>query len=116
MKVHPLILFSVVAAITVTPAGAGEPGSWSLRMTPGILLPVADSSELFGTGGGASAAAEYRFPGSRPWFAAGGIDFQYSPISNTEDSLSILNAEAGAGLILELVPRLSLRVQGGAGY
>ncbi len=106
-----------MAALTLAAAPAGMAQSLDLSVAPVLDLPLGDSSGRFTMGGGAELAGGYALP-PLPWLRlSGDIGYRLLPTA-AGASLSAISLSAGAGLVLEPLPRLqaSIDARGGAYY
>jgi hypothetical protein len=88
----------------------------TLRLTPGLQVPLGKDSEIYKLGVSADIAGELQLP-SLPLTLNLGAGYQLSPIQ-ADISLSVITAGPGAGLRMPLLPGLFAlgHIQGGFAY
>lgn len=88
---------------------------FSLSFTPGVSIPVSDSSLLFGPGGGADLAGNFRI---LPFLDLNAVlNYNFIPIKeNQEISLNILALGAGGTASYEILDNLDIGINGKIGY
>lgn len=109
------LLVMGTAAVGTLGAQASGGGSMALRFSPGLVLPLAGSAELFGTGGGSDLGLQYETAHPVRRLLGAGLNYGYAPIKSAE-SLSILCAEALGGVGWAFAPRFAAKAQAGAGW
>jgi tetratricopeptide (TPR) repeat protein len=87
--------------------GFASPSSILVGVRPGATMPVGESSELFATGGFGLLSARYGLTDRPELFLSGGVFYGFIPIL-ADESLSLVDFALGAGVGIELSPRLSL--------
>jgi len=85
---------------------AQVPSPLSLELMPTLDMPIADSAQLFTTGGAVDVGAKYLIPGS-VFSIQGGIQYAYAPVQ-AATSLSFAAAYAGAGVQIPIASWISL--------
>jgi tetratricopeptide (TPR) repeat protein len=109
-----LLPFVLLAAFMSIPAPLPAQ-AFSLRASPALDIPLADSAAVFTLGGTLNIAGEYAFGGTLPLFLLAGATYDLSPIQ-ANVVVHSLSATVGAGAGLELVPRLGASAFLSAGY
>jgi tetratricopeptide (TPR) repeat protein len=112
-----LSIMYLVSIVTILP-GATQPVSqapFSLRLTPGLDLPLGQNAELFLMGGGAGISFQYLFPATPAPFLSASIAYGYAP-ARIGETFSVLSAGIGAGLHFLPLPWLSLSAAVSGGY
>lgn len=104
------LVFFLTCLSTILPSQ-----SISLRLSPGIEIPLAESASLFSTGGVISLGGQYAFGGSLPIFALAGMDYSLEPI-RAANFVHAVSGSIGAGVEFEVLPRLSLQANVSGGY
>jgi tetratricopeptide (TPR) repeat protein len=89
--------------------------SISLRLSPGVEIPLAESASFFSTGGVISLGGQYAFGGSLPIFALAGMEYSLEPIK-AANFVQSMSGSLGAGVDFEVLPRLSLQAHVSGGY
>ncbi len=84
------------------------PSSISLDVTPLFTYPMGQSADLFTMSGAARLGVEWSMAGHLAPFFNGGLQYAFVPVQ-AQTSLSVLSAEAGAGVCFWVAPRLGLR-------
>jgi tetratricopeptide (TPR) repeat protein len=97
------------------PAKEAQPTSFALLVSPGIEIPVGESSDYFSLGGSLDLTGTYTFTDKPAWFATAGLGYQLAPIQ-AEESAQLVSAGIGGGLSVDLMPRLSLTAAVMGGY
>jgi tetratricopeptide (TPR) repeat protein len=82
---------------------------FSIKVTPGIQLPLGGSSDLYNLGGGVKASGEYVIPPLPLFFLSGDLGYTYVPVE-ADTSLSVISMGVGGGINYELLPKLNARV------
>jgi hypothetical protein len=109
--------------MAVSLAGYGEapkptPPLFSLSLAPVFDVPLGSDAALFSYGGGGQLTAEYRMPFMPLFFVEGDLGYSWVPVKLTtlSSSFSAFSGGLGAGVRLDFLDRLSLRVFGSGGY
>jgi hypothetical protein len=93
---------------------SGMPPSLSLDFTPLFTYPMGQSGDIFTMSGAARLAVEYSFPGQIQPFFSGNLGYGYLP-TLSENSLSVVSAEAGGGICFWLGARFGVRASAAIG-
>lgn len=110
--------FLLLVLLLVVPFSlhAQEGGKLSLQLTPGVNLPLGDSSTaMFSIGGGAELTALYSLPFAPIAFARASLDYSILP-TVAQTNLSLITLGAGVGLSIDPVPWLNLQLSATGGY
>ena len=107
-----LVLVLVLVSALLWP----EPPSLSLHLLPGLNLPVGDSAGYFSMGPFVEIAAHYRIPSLSPLFLMGSLQAAQEQVTNTVLTITLASAFAGAGVVVDLTPTLTLRAMAFGGY
>jgi tetratricopeptide (TPR) repeat protein len=100
------------------PAASARPGGepmLSLHLYPGMDLPLGSSSDLFKPGASCGLSAELTILPGSGLFVCADLNYGYSPLKAVP-TLYFLAGEAGLGLYLNIVPRVSFKTFLGGGY
>jgi tetratricopeptide (TPR) repeat protein len=109
------ILLLLVFALSTWPIGAQEsPPPLSIGIFPAVSFPLGEDARFFSTGGGADVGMSYRFPGAPLLSLGGGIGYGLLPV-DLDTAVSVLSLGAGAGLVLDISPRLYATLEGYGG-
>ena len=109
-----LLSIFFVAALAIAFGSTQSPPAISLELAPDVDIPLSDSSQYFGIGGGLEANVRYQFPHTI-FFAQGGLDYAFSTTLFTH-TVSLAAGDAGAGVDLPLAPKFHLLAFGKGGY
>jgi len=93
--------------------------SFSVQVTPSLLVPLSiEKTPLYLPGGNINLSGEWGFSEQPAFCVSGELCYLLVPIRDTGDSLSVLSAGVGGGMIYDITPRLSLRgrIAGGLYY
>ncbi len=110
-----IIIIILVAFTFAEVVTAQQPGALSLQVTPGLALPIGDSSDTYVIGGGAELSADYSLPFASWLKARGALDFTMAP-TEAADSLSLLTFSAGVGFNVNLGSKFYIHGAGMGGY
>jgi tetratricopeptide (TPR) repeat protein len=91
------------------------PSLFSLSLSPSFTLPLGRDTSLYTAGGGGQLSAEYRIPSLPLFFVGGEAGYSYVPLQYVS-SLSLLSGGVTGGVRYDLLPALSVRLTGVAGY
>ena len=94
-----------------------EMPSWAFRLSPGVVLPIGDSSNLYKTGFGAAIAGERTLKKKPSLFLSGNLAYHRPPVQ-ADTALGILSFGGGSGLNHALSQKLLFKgfVNGGGYY
>jgi len=110
-----VILFSLTPRSPIFQAEA----PFAIGVTPGVELPLGPISSsgrtLFTTGGGASVSVEYTLPFAPILFAQGLVGYRLLP-TTVQTNLNLVSFGAGAGVRLDLLPRLEAQLSMTGGF
>jgi tetratricopeptide (TPR) repeat protein len=116
----PLLVAAQAAASEPETAGTQitteYPASLSLYAHPVLAIPLVDSAEYFGLGGGLGIGAEYDFRGNPQFLVVAGLDYAFLPVKDESSSVSLVSVLAGGGIYFWFGPRLAVKVTGMGGY
>jgi len=107
-----LVLVLVLVSALLWP----EPPSLSLHLLPGLNLPVGDSAGYFSIGPLVEIAAHYRIRSLSPLFLMGSLQAGQEQVTNTVLTTTSASAFAGAGVVVDLTPTLTVRAMAFGGY
>jgi hypothetical protein len=110
------ILLSVIILLISRLLFSAEPGVLSLKVIPVITIPVRTSTDRYSTGGGGKLQGEYVLPFLPFSHIFAGLEYNYIPVLNIGEPLSILACGGGAGVHFSLNPGLTIKVSGETGY
>ena len=111
-----VLCICLLLLISFFPALSEEPASmFSLRLTPGLNIPLGRDTDLVRLGGGGFVSGEMRMPFLPVLYAGVDIGYNYLPLY-TDTNLSLLAFGAGTGFDIPLMPWMNLRVFGRGGY
>jgi hypothetical protein len=123
---HARRLVCVAVCILAAAAGFGEvpgqskptPPLLSFTLSPSFNVPMGSDANLFSFGGGGVLNAEYRMPFMPLFFLDGDVAYSWVPnkLTTNSSSFSLITGGLGAGVRLDFMDRLSLRVFGSGGY
>ncbi len=89
---------------------------FSLQFSPGVDIPMAESSSFFGTGGSVLLGVQYRLP-SPPWFVSGALGYDYDPApAGVPLYVSVGSVALGIGMRFDIAPWLALEAGVLGGY
>lgn len=116
MKKYPfLLLFILVPFLSWSQITS----DFSLTASPTINIPIGpsldDGTAFYSIGGGLSIKGEYMLPFSDFAYAEGVLDFDFIPISASENSVTFLSAGLGAGIRFSPISRFTLKASGYGG-
>lgn len=89
--------------------------SLSLRVTPGLNVPLMETAELYNLGGSLFMSGEYVFSSSFPAFAFVSAEYSLDPIKST-DLVHSISGSLGGGFYFDIIPQLKLQAFAGGGY
>jgi hypothetical protein len=84
------------------------PSSIAVDVTPLFTYPMGQSADLFTMSGAARLGFEWSLAGTVQPFFSGAVQYAFVPVQ-AQTSLSVLSAEAGAGLCFWVAPRFGIR-------
>lgn len=105
------------------PAIDGGPQTFfSIQVTPGVTIPVSESSSFFYLGGFTGLSGKFLLPDLPILFLRADLDYSFDPMRvgrlsfDAGNILSLLSLGAGIGLQIDIFPFLSLQPYITAGY
>jgi tetratricopeptide (TPR) repeat protein len=107
-----VVLFLVCFSI---PAFSQFNSLLSLRVTPGINIPLGEDALLFSLGPTGMISGEIAMPFFPILFASVDVGYSFEPIKSEANNLSAILFGAGVGLDFNPIPLLSIRVFGKGG-
>jgi hypothetical protein len=112
------MLVAVAGFGEVPGASKPTPPLLSFTLSPAFNVPLGSDADLFSFGGGGQLTAEYRMPFMPLFFLDGGLAYSWVPnkLSTNLSSFSLVTGDLGAGVRLDFLDRLSLRVFASGGY
>jgi PKD repeat protein len=114
-----ILMFSALAlqaqesATTMAREGSTLPLSFNL--SPGVFVPLGETSTYFILGASSIFGVSYRLP-LRLVALVAEVGYGWDPMREATQSLSLGSIAAGAGLRFDLGPRFLLKLQGQGGY
>ena len=109
-------LFSVFLMLLSVPVFGQFDSLLSLRVTPGMNIPLGEDSWLFTPGAGGRISGEISMPFFPALFASIDIGYNLVPLQNNATDLSVLMFGGGVGFDFNPISLLSIRVFGKGGY
>ncbi|TFG58427.1 MAG: hypothetical protein E4H36_15375 [Spirochaetales bacterium] len=88
----------------------------SLRVTPGLNIPLGTDGLLYSLGPGGLVSAELSMPFFPMLYASVDIGYNFVPLKTDITSMSLLSFGGGVGFDLNPIPLLSVRVFAKGGY
>jgi len=95
---------------------AQNSGELVFSLSPGVLLPLGESSDHYATGAFIDGTAAYSLPFAPELFMEGRIGYELAPNSITETNLSLLSLAGGLSLRFALLPKLMMKIHAASGY
>jgi len=74
-------------------------------LTPGGLIPLGKSADLYKLGFGLELSGEYSIPGKPQFFLSGNLGYSHPP-TRADSGLSIFSIGAGSGVNYQITPKL----------
>ena len=96
-------------------AAAESGGDISIRVSPGLTIPIGNSARYYSLGGRLKAEGDYTLPFAPRLRAHAGLDYALIPAA-AGTSLNLVSLEVGPGVGVALTPRMSWRSTFSAGY
>jgi len=115
MKHRIVLIFILLAIAPFLPAEKNRGSQFAFIAIPAMEIPLGETADYFTLGGSLGLLGEYTFASRLPLFVQAGLGYNLQPI-RAEQAVSLLSGVAGAGLNLELAPRLAIRGQVSGGY
>jgi tetratricopeptide (TPR) repeat protein len=89
----------------------------SLKLVPGIDIPLGASTPVFGLGGGLRVGVDYRLPFLPIVYVGGGLGYDYDTATHgVANSVSVTSASLGGGVRFPVTPWLSATAGITGGY
>ncbi len=113
LKVPALIL--IIFILNGVIVSGEETGRLSVSLSPSGVMPLGNSSESFGFGGGGGLSADLRLGTMPLFFFRLDSSYNYIPIV-TKDAVSVYSVTTGGGITYSPLTRLNFRAYGTGGY
>ena len=110
-----------LALLVISMAAFGQtyakpsPSLFSLTFSPALYIPVGRAMGVLTLGGGADLSAAYRMPFLPLLFVGGRVGYSFMPLMQAT-SLSIVNGGLDAGVHIDIMDHVSMRVFSTLGY
>jgi len=88
---------------------------FSLSLTPGVIVPIGNSAELFTTGGIVELSGDFTIPFAPFLYGRVGIDAGILP-TKAEKNMTLITFNGGAGVQLNPLQKLQIKTGAEAGY
>jgi tetratricopeptide (TPR) repeat protein len=109
-------LLFVECGLATAASSPGSPSPFSFNVSPGAMLPVGTSADLYKLGLDIGLSGEYRLPGKPLFFLSGDAAYTYPP-TEADAGLSVFSLGAGGGIRYDLGQKLYLKgFLNGGGY
>jgi hypothetical protein len=111
-----LLLLAALSAFGLpAPKQQAKPAPFSLTLSPGMSLPLGRDRGVYALGGGGELSAAYRLAFLPALYVGASAGYSYVPLESVT-SVSLVEGGLDAGLHIDILRRLSLRIYGTGGY
>ena len=111
------VVVALLVVLTVYPGFAQSvfDSLLTLKVAPGVNVPLGGDSLLFRTNYGGRISGEIAMPFFPVLYASVGLGYNYVPLKTAATDLSLMAFGGGIGLDFNPIPLISVRVFGGGG-